>query len=255
MSGLHCTLTLDNSVALETVLRQHRALICALQLLVRVLSSATRSGTSHAISFLNAHRDSLLILLREDQAYVTGTGIDECRLIIALLTMVVPKVAADELRSASSFGAFHLAVLSLAAKFFEPTWQDAVFGDIDLSTAKAKVLDLNQVIIAYLCATTTGLKSGNGTPVLVTGTARAAGSFVGAAPSLSSAVELVADLGEQAHEINAAYDVVGEKLENGLDVATVAAESGFDATSLEELQAAFATRIGTIHSEYLYLLR
>lgn len=239
----------ENVVASQTVLRQHRALICALQLLARVLSSPTRSGTSHALSFINAHRDSLLVLLRENQAYVTGTGIDESHLIIALLTMVVPKVQTDELRSASSFGAFHLAVLSLAAKFFEPAWEQAVYGDIDLQTAKNKVLGLNQVIIGYLCATTTNLKSGKGTPVLVTGTARAAGSFVGAAPTLSSTVEYVATLTEQAHEVNAAFDVVGEKLENGLDVSTVAAEVGFEATTLEELQSAFATRIGTIHSE------
>lgn len=239
----------DNAVASDTVLRQHRALICVLQLLVRVLSTPTRSGATQALSFLNAHRDSLLILLRENQSYTTATGIDESRLIVALLTLVVPKVPADELRSASSFGAFHLAILSLAAKFFEPTWQDNVYGEVDLQTAKTKVLELNQVLIAYLCATTTTLKAG-GTPVLVTGTARTAGSFVGAAPSLSSAVEYVSDLSEHIADVRAAYDAVPEKLENGIDVVAIAEESGFEATSIEELQAAFGLRIGGLHSEY-----
>jgi len=50
-----------------------------------------------AISFLNAHRESILILLRENQQIVTITGIEECRLIISILAMVIHKVPSDDL--------------------------------------------------------------------------------------------------------------------------------------------------------------
>jgi len=98
--------------------RQHRVLVCALQLLTRVSSSlhrSSRTGAGHvslsnsircllelsltfqAISFLNAHRESLLVILRENQAYLTLKGVEECKLIISMLAMVVHKVPAEDL--------------------------------------------------------------------------------------------------------------------------------------------------------------
>ena len=50
-----------------------------------------------AISFLNAHRESLLVILRENQAYLTLKGVEECKLIISMLAMVVHKVPAEDL--------------------------------------------------------------------------------------------------------------------------------------------------------------
>jgi hypothetical protein len=50
-----------------------------------------------AISFLNAHRESLLVILRENQQYLTLKGIEECKLIISILAMVVHKVPSEEL--------------------------------------------------------------------------------------------------------------------------------------------------------------
>jgi nuclear pore complex protein Nup205 len=52
---------------------------------------------SQAISFLNAHRESLLVTLRENQAYLTLKGVEECKLIISMLAMVVHKVPAEDL--------------------------------------------------------------------------------------------------------------------------------------------------------------
>jgi nuclear pore complex protein Nup205 len=52
---------------------------------------------SQAISFLNAHRESLLVILRENQAYLTLKGVEECKLIISMLAMVVHKVPAEDL--------------------------------------------------------------------------------------------------------------------------------------------------------------
>lgn len=231
----------------EAVERQHRVLITALRLLVRVLSNPTRAGQSCALSFLGAHRDTFLILLRENQAYITATGIDESRLIVALFTAVVPKVSNDELRSSSGFGAFHHAVLSLAAKFLDPSWIDTFKGNTDAGEAKIKVLGLNQVIIAYLCATTNGLKAGSPSsprPVFVVDAARSHGaSRIGSAPSLSSAVEYVAELAEQVQDVSNAYDDVADKLEAGEAV------SGFDESSVDDLQAQFVARTGAIFSK------
>lgn len=244
---------LNDAVASEAVHRQHRVLISALQLLVRVLAGPTRSGVTHASSFLNAHRESLLVLLREDPAYVTPTGIDECRLIIALLTMVIPKVLDEDSTRKTSMAPFHHAVLALAAKFFEPSWSESLHdADEDLDAVPGKVLALNQVVIAYLCATTTGLKGGHGQPVFVIGAARPIGAKgMGTAPTLASAVDLVAQLAEDIQDLSAAYDDVEEKLEAGEEAAV----QGFQAGSVEELQAQFTQRMSAIHSEFTAIER
>ncbi|TXT08114.1 uncharacterized protein COLE_05038 [Cutaneotrichosporon oleaginosum] len=231
----------------EAVERQHRVLITALQLLVRVLAHPSRVGQKNALSFLSAHRDSFLILLRENQAYITPTGIDESRLIVALFTSVVPKVSPEELRSSSGFGAFHHAVLSLAAKFLEPTWADNLREDA--ADAKDRVLNLNQVIIAYLVATTTGLKAGSPAspgPVFVVDAARSNGAVrIGSAPSLSAAVEYVAELAETVQDVSNAYDDIADKLEAGEDIDV----ASLGATSVEGLQASFAAKTKAIFSK------
>lgn len=94
--------------------RQHRVLICGLQLVARVLSnlSPARPGAgqvrrkggranAQAIGFLNAHREALLLLLRENQQYHTMTGVEETRLVIAILAMVVHKVPTEDLVSST----------------------------------------------------------------------------------------------------------------------------------------------------------
>ncbi|GMK56981.1 hypothetical protein CspeluHIS016_0308210 [Cutaneotrichosporon spelunceum] len=238
----------------EAVERQHRVLISALQLLVRILVHASVVGQKNALSLLGAHRDSFLILLRENQAYITATGIDESRLLVALFTAVVPKVSREELYSSSGFGAFHQSVLSLAAKFLEPSWADNVHSDAQ--EVKDRVLQLNQVIIAYLVVTTTGLKAGSSTsprPVFVVDAARSNGAArIGSAPSLSAAVEYVAELAETLQDLSNAYDGVAGKLEAGEDVGG----AGFGAGPVEELQASFADRTSAISTmiESLLLL-
>jgi nuclear pore complex protein Nup205 len=127
ITGAPCRLMKHRSIAHgiggalgDAVDRQHRVLVCALQLLVRVLSSlhrSSRTGAGHvscrdlmilpsisadgiqAISFLNAHRESLLLILRENQQYLTLQGIEECKLFISILAMVVHKVPSDDLVS------------------------------------------------------------------------------------------------------------------------------------------------------------
>ena len=159
----------------EAVTRQHRVLICALQLVTRTLASlhrSSRSGAGHAISFLNAHRETIIVLLRENQQNINLTGIEECRLIVSLLSLVYHKVSAVDMRSPSEYGAFHLTALSVAARFLNPeSWMENMADQSDEARQEAEpnVLALNQVILAYLTTTTTGLKGESGYPVLVNG--------------------------------------------------------------------------------------
>lgn len=112
----------------EAVSRQHRVLISILQLVSRVLSSlykSSRSGAGHALGFFNAHRDSIILLIREAQQTPSSTGIEEARLIVAMLAMIVHKVPDNDKRNRQGFGALHLAVLGLAARYLEPEWSDS----------------------------------------------------------------------------------------------------------------------------------
>jgi nuclear pore complex protein Nup205 len=84
-----------------------------------------------------------------------------------------------------------MAVLALAARFFDSqTWADisvpseeAAQGKSSLSrmsltlttSVEVNIAGLNQVVLAYLCATTQDLKSGSGLPVLLNGPARGGG--------------------------------------------------------------------------------
>lgn len=55
-----------------------------------------------AISFMNAHKEAILVLLRENQQFLSMTGVDECRLIISILAMTAHKVPSDDLVSGMS---------------------------------------------------------------------------------------------------------------------------------------------------------
>lgn len=113
----------------EAISRQHRVLICILQLLSRTLASlhkSPRSGAGHALSFFNAHRDSIVLVLRETQQSPTVIGIEESQLIVSILGMIIHKVPEEDRKNIASYGAYHLAALSLAARFFDPYWSEGI---------------------------------------------------------------------------------------------------------------------------------
>ncbi|EIW73176.1 hypothetical protein M231_07444 [Tremella mesenterica] len=244
--------SMADASATETILRQHRVLILSLQLLARTLSSLAkpqRSGAGHAISFLNAHRESILLLFRENQQYITATGIEECRLLVALINMVIHKVPEDDLRSPSGFGALHLSVLSVAARFFDrQAWFDNLL-DGSETQVENQILSLNQVLLSYLCATTKGLRGGTGHPVLVTGVARSGGNatkYISTAPSLPMVVELLGELAEGVQENSTDYESLVERLQEGLGeddydkLQTL--DISPDEATFENISAAFASR-------------
>lgn len=213
---------LDEYAGGEIVERQHRVLVASLQLLTRVLSSlhkSARSGAGHAISFLNAHREAILALVREPQQNLTVTALDECRLVVSILAMVVHKVPSEDLYSPSSFGAFHLAVLSAAAHAFDKnTWIEIAEEN---SKIESQMVLLNQVLLAFLTAATNGLKAGSGNPVFITGVQRSHGSavkYIASAPSLQMAVSLLSDLAETTQEVSNQYEVILDRMQDGSDL-------------------------------------
>ena len=93
------------------------------------------------------------MILRENQQYLTLKGIEECRLIISMLAMVVHKVPSEDLvrspigmgpladtsqRSSGGFGGYHLAVLAIAARFFDSqTWADITIPANEVSSSQS----------------------------------------------------------------------------------------------------------------------
>ncbi|KAK6905036.1 hypothetical protein I203_105855 [Kwoniella mangroviensis CBS 8507] len=258
----------DEAAATEITARQHRVLICSLQLLARVLSSlhrSARSGAGHALSFLNAHRESILGLLRETHQNMTSTSIEECRLIVSILCMVVHKVPSEDILSSTGFGAFHLATLATAARFFDrDSWIDEL--DDDNSQLENEVLLLNQVFLSYLVAATSGMKSGNGNPVLVTGAQRSNGAsskYIASAPSLHMAVNFLSDLAEHVQEISNQYETILDRILDGGELEDEDVQKlrtpdmiGDEPLTEDIIKAAFVTKSQTIFNmiESLLLL-
>lgn len=206
---------LDNNTTqvFECLQRQHRVLIYSLQLSVRILTSlhkSGRTGSGHAISFLNAHRDSILLFLREVQQTQTVTtwAVEEIKLLIGILALVVHKVPEEDqvtwvvqIVGMELIGCLRNRLLALAPSISpccpllrsssthlgRIAWirtrllsVSSLLGSAlytsDLATIVDKsVLGLNQVILGYLCAATAGLKSGSGYPVFVNGSHRSNG--------------------------------------------------------------------------------
>ncbi|WWC85669.1 uncharacterized protein L201_000535 [Kwoniella dendrophila CBS 6074] len=256
---------MDETTVSEIVARQHRVLICSLQLLVRVLSSlhrSARSGAGHALSFLNAHREAILLLLRETQQEITSTGIEECRLLVSILCMVVHKIPAEDILSPTGFGAFHLATLATAARLFErDNWIDQVD-----QQGESEILSLNQVFLSYLIAATTGLKGGSGNPVLVTGAQRSNGAtskYIASAPSLHMAVNFLSDLAENVQEISNQYETILDRIQDGGELDDEDVQKlrtpdmiGDEPLSEDVIKAAFVVKSQTIFNmiESLLLL-
>ncbi|WRT63517.1 uncharacterized protein IL334_000422 [Kwoniella shivajii] len=256
---------MDEIAASEIIARQHRVLICSLQLLTRVSSSlhrSARSGAGHALSFLNAHREAILALLRETQQNITLTGIEECRLVVSILCMVVHKVPTEDLHSPSGFGAFHLATLAIAARFFD---RDSWIEDVE-SQVESHIILLNQVFLSYLTAATTELKNGKGSPVFVTGAQRTNSSspkYIASAPSLHMAVNLLSDLAENVQDISNQYEMIIDRIQDGGELEDDDVEKlrtadmiGDELLSEDVIKAAFVNKSQTLFNmiESLLLL-
>ncbi|WWC66972.1 uncharacterized protein I206_100879 [Kwoniella pini CBS 10737] len=256
---------IDEAAASDIIARQHRVLVCSLQLLTRALSSlhrSSRSGAGHALSFLNAHREPILGLLRDTQQNITSTNIEETRLIVSILCMVIHKVPTDDLHSPTGFGAFHLATLATAARYLD---RDSWIEEVEIAL-EGEILLLNQVFLSYLTAATTGLKGGQGYPVLVTGAQRSNGAtskYLASAPSLQMAVNCLSDLAENVQEVSNQYETILDRLQDGSELEDEDVQKlrtadmiGDEALSEEAITDAFVIKSQTIFNmiESLLLL-
>nr|XP_018266519.1 nuclear pore complex protein Nup205 [Kwoniella dejecticola CBS 10117]OBR88677.1 nuclear pore complex protein Nup205 [Kwoniella dejecticola CBS 10117] len=256
---------IDETAATEIVARQHRVLVCSLQLLTRVLSSlhrSARSGAGHALSFLNAHRETILGLLRDTQQNITSANIQETRLIVSIFHMVIHKVPAEDLHSPTGFGAFHLATLATAARYLDrDSWVEEVESPLE-----GEILLLNQVFLSYLTAATTGLKGGQGYPVLVTGAQRSNGAtskYIASAPSLQMAINFLSDLAENVQEVSNQYETILDRIQDGGELEDEDVQQlrtpdmlGDESLSEDAIKAAFVIKSQTMFNmiESLLLL-
>lgn len=87
-----------------------------------------------------------------------------------------------------------------------------------LMTAESDVLALNHTLLVYLCSTTSGLKTGTSSPVLVTGAHRQSDNttkYLASAPSLQMAVDLLGDLTEDLGDVGSDYEIILERMQEG----------------------------------------
>ena len=172
--------------------------------------------------------------------------------MISILTMVTHKVPEVDKRSTTGFGSFQLSVLAVATVFFDPTWLDSLT-EQEREQVEVPLLELNQVVLAYLCAVTQGLKAGSGEPVFVNGSHRTndGKSYSPTSPSLQMLVDLLADLIEDTQELASEYNALVERLEDGgeLTAADMARLQSFAVAELsyDNVRPAYAAR----HQLYL----
>ncbi|KAI0063325.1 hypothetical protein BV25DRAFT_416650 [Artomyces pyxidatus] len=106
----------------SAVQRYHQLFMPALQLVDAVLATLGSSHTtaaSQALEFLSNHRDTAVILLKNDADEISLSVLDEIHLLVYLCSVVYPLVPKSELISGNAgFGSVHVAILSLAARSF-----------------------------------------------------------------------------------------------------------------------------------------
>ncbi|EGO28547.1 hypothetical protein SERLADRAFT_413403 [Serpula lacrymans var. lacrymans S7.9] len=106
----------------SAIQRYHQLFMPALQLIVGMLAtlgSKHNSATHQALDFLSSHRETIIILLKNEMSEVPLSFIEEVHLLVSLCGSVLPLVPKSDLLSVNSgFGGIHGAILSFAARYF-----------------------------------------------------------------------------------------------------------------------------------------
>ncbi|TFY78074.1 hypothetical protein EWM64_g5939 [Hericium alpestre] len=104
----------------SAIQRYHQLFAPALQLVVSILATLGPSHTSaarQALGFVSSHRDTIIILLKNDREGTSLSVLEEIHLLVLLCASVFPQVPRAEILSTNTgFGSIHAAVLSLAAR-------------------------------------------------------------------------------------------------------------------------------------------
>ncbi|KZT05221.1 uncharacterized protein LAESUDRAFT_702393 [Laetiporus sulphureus 93-53] len=99
--------------------RYHQLFLPALQLLNGMLMTLGHqhiSAGNQTLHFISSHRDTLILLLKNEVDEFSLSVTEELRLLVCLCTDVVDQVPKTELLSNSGFGPIHAAISSLAAR-------------------------------------------------------------------------------------------------------------------------------------------
>ncbi|KAI6038837.1 nucleoporin Nup186/Nup192/Nup205 [Pisolithus marmoratus] len=129
----------------SAIQRYHQLFMPALQLVVAMLASlGVKHGTaSHqALDFLSNHRDTIIIMLKNDSEEVGLSYVEEVHLLVTLSGSLLPYVPKSELASMNTgFGGIHGAILGLAARCLgNENWSTFVKPQTDTEVLHASVL-------------------------------------------------------------------------------------------------------------------
>ncbi|KAG9311043.1 hypothetical protein JVU11DRAFT_8941 [Chiua virens] len=144
----------------SAIQRYHQLFMPALQLVVAILASlGTKHTTAHnqALEFLSSHKDTIVIMLKNDNDEVTLSFIEEIHLLVSLSGSLLPLVPKPELARLltmnTGFGGIHGAVLGLAAReialasVYAPGDQSETKFDVQV---RRQELLLRKAVIEYL---------------------------------------------------------------------------------------------------------
>ncbi|KIJ60466.1 hypothetical protein HYDPIDRAFT_98637 [Hydnomerulius pinastri MD-312] len=128
----------------SAIQRYHQLFMPALQLVVAMLASL---GTKHAtashqaLDFLSNHKDTIIILLKNDTEEVALSYIEEIHLLVTLSGSLLPLVPKAELMTMNTgFGGIHGAILGLAARCLgNGQWSQSVKPQNDSEILQASV--------------------------------------------------------------------------------------------------------------------
>ncbi|KAI0830134.1 nucleoporin Nup186/Nup192/Nup205 [Trametes gibbosa] len=130
----------------SAVQRYHQLFMPALQLvsgMLITLGPKHTTAANHALQFLSAHRDTIVILLKNEVDELSLSVMEETRLLVSLCSNVVHLVPKTELLSNSGFGTLHGAILGLAARCLgDRHWTESVKPQTDAELADARVQSL-----------------------------------------------------------------------------------------------------------------
>ncbi|KAI5985097.1 nucleoporin Nup186/Nup192/Nup205 [Pisolithus albus] len=129
----------------SAIQRYHQLFMPALQVVVAMLSSlgVKHATASHqALDFLSNHRDTIIIMLKNDSEEVGLSYVEEVHLLVSLSGSLLPYVSKTELASMNTgFGGIHGAILGLAARCLgNESWSTFVKPQTDTEVLHASVL-------------------------------------------------------------------------------------------------------------------
>ncbi|KAH9856365.1 nucleoporin Nup186/Nup192/Nup205 [Lenzites betulinus] len=130
----------------SAVQRYHQLFMPALQLvsgMLITLGPKHTTAANHALQFLSAHRDTAVILLKNEVDELSLSVMEETRLLVSLCSNVVHLVPKTELLSNSGFGTLHGAISGLAARCLgDRHWTESVKPQTDSELSDARVQSL-----------------------------------------------------------------------------------------------------------------